>query len=370
MNSIQNFEEAANLATEFIYSIENMPHEVRYFLEEIKYKDIRAQELQKQIDSDSARWIRHTLQASASSNPESTPSTKKSTAHLPARIQHSYNEIEKLSNEKILLSQRILDLIYRTCARLDVDLKKVRTLQGETVIESLSERDSVTPAPSINTSSAAVGSTGQEVVSSISDNLRHALNTSIPVSEPNHQPSLAAAAAAPATATASVASVASAPPATKKRRTTTGAVAVPSIKVPPVQSRSVSPAAASSAATKSVQSSNHGRSRLARQVHPSPTKAAKPAKAVIPAVEEPPIKSEEVEDMEEDERLYCFCQEPSHGNMIGCENEESCPYEWFHLGCVGLVEAPSDAWYCPLCRDKREDSKPNAANKTKKGRKK
>ncbi|KAF5371309.1 hypothetical protein D9758_004193 [Tetrapyrgos nigripes] len=356
----KNFEEAANLATEFIYSIENMPNEVRYFLEEIKYKDSRAQELQKQIDNDSARWIRHTLQGTASAS-ETTPSTKKSTAHLPARIQQSYNEIEKLTNEKILLSQRIIDLISRTCARLDVDLKKVRQLQGENVSDSVSERD-ITPAPSIvapTTSSL----TAQDAAATISENLRHALIPSTPVSEPSHHPVIPTSTPTPVHTSVSVA------PATKKRRTISG-VAAPSIKLPPAQSRSVSPAATPAPPPKASQSTNHGRSRLARQVHPSPTKLpVKPAKPVVLESKVEPVKAEDLDDVEDDGRLYCFCQEPSHGDMIGCENEESCPYEWFHLGCVGLDKAPSDAWYCPVCREKKDDSK-SQANKTKKGRKK
>jgi inhibitor of growth protein 3 len=65
-------------------------------------------------------------------------------------------------------------------------------------------------------------------------------------------------------------------------------------------------------------------------------------------------EAEEVEEEEqEDDRKYCFCQRVSFGEMVGCENDK-CPYEWFHLGCVGLKEAPKDqdVWYCPECRPK------------------
>ena len=30
---------------------------------------------------------------------------------------------------------------------------------------------------------------------------------------------------------------------------------------------------------------------------------------------------------ERDDKPYCFCQMPSYGEMIGCDNDE-CPYEW------------------------------------------
>ena len=64
-------------------------------------------------------------------------------------------------------------------------------------------------------------------------------------------------------------------------------------------------------------------------------------------------EGEEVEEEQEDDRKYCFCQRVSFGEMVGCENDK-CPYEWFHLGCVGLKEAPKDqdVWYCPECRPK------------------
>lgn len=53
---------------------------------------------------------------------------------------------------------------------------------------------------------------------------------------------------------------------------------------------------------------------------------------------------EEDED-EEAEPLYCFCQQPSEGEMIACDNE-ACPTEWFHLECVALARAPKNSWYC------------------------
>ena len=54
---------------------------------------------------------------------------------------------------------------------------------------------------------------------------------------------------------------------------------------------------------------------------------------------------------DEDTREYCFCHTLSYGEMVGCENDQ-CPYEWFHLECVGLREPPSESvvWYCPECR--------------------
>ncbi|OBZ89092.1 Chromatin modification-related protein YNG2 [Choanephora cucurbitarum] len=60
-----------------------------------------------------------------------------------------------------------------------------------------------------------------------------------------------------------------------------------------------------------------------------------------------------------DEPLYCYCQQVSYGEMVACDGEH-CPYEWFHMDCVGLEEPPKGAWFCETCsaelRNKRKQS--------------
>ncbi|CAG5128288.1 unnamed protein product [Candidula unifasciata] len=48
------------------------------------------------------------------------------------------------------------------------------------------------------------------------------------------------------------------------------------------------------------------------------------------------------------EPRYCLCNQVSFGEMVGCDNND-CPIEWFHYGCVGLTQAPKGKWYCPQC---------------------
>ena len=43
----------------------------------------------------------------------------------------------------------------------------------------------------------------------------------------------------------------------------------------------------------------------------------------------------------EDEEKWCYCEKPSYGEMVGCDNA-GCLREWFHLECVGLKKAPGD----------------------------
>lgn len=49
------------------------------------------------------------------------------------------------------------------------------------------------------------------------------------------------------------------------------------------------------------------------------------------------------------EPAYCICEEISYGNMVCCDND-LCPIEWFHFGCVSISRKPKGKWYCPRCR--------------------
>lgn len=61
------------------------------------------------------------------------------------------------------------------------------------------------------------------------------------------------------------------------------------------------------------------------------------------------------------EPTYCFCHQPSFGDMIACDNRKCPNGEWFHYKCVGLlnrVEALKYAkqkWYCKdSCKNQSE----------------
>ncbi|KLO14861.1 hypothetical protein SCHPADRAFT_902859 [Schizopora paradoxa] len=54
------------------------------------------------------------------------------------------------------------------------------------------------------------------------------------------------------------------------------------------------------------------------------------------------------------EPRYCYCNEVSWGEMIACDAAD-CEKEWFHLGCVGMTEAPrgNNKWFCTGCEEKQ-----------------
>lgn len=60
---------------------------------------------------------------------------------------------------------------------------------------------------------------------------------------------------------------------------------------------------------------------------------------------------------EEPQETYCFCNNVSYGAMIACDND-SCPMEWFHYGCVGITKPPNGKWYCSVeCREQAKKSR-------------
>ena len=60
-------------------------------------------------------------------------------------------------------------------------------------------------------------------------------------------------------------------------------------------------------------------------------------------------------DSEYSERLYCHCNEPESGMMVGCDNP-TCTIEWFHVKCVGMTTIPEGEWICPPCSVLRKEN--------------
>lgn len=73
----------------------------------------------------------------------------------------------------------------------------------------------------------------------------------------------------------------------------------------------------------------------------------------------------------DDNKTYCYCENVSYGEMIGCDGDQ-CTREWvchvylsfrgafliflfkFHLACVGLTATPKGQWFCEECTAKRK----------------
>ncbi len=81
----------------------------------------------------------------------------------------------------------------------------------------------------------------------------------------------------------------------------------------------------------------------------SKEKESLPATSAVSSLLAPGIPQEVLEmPIDPNEPTYCICQDVSWGEMIGCDNND-CPIEWFHFGCMGLTAKPKGKWYCPKC---------------------
>lgn len=137
-------------------------------------------ELQQEIDKDSAKYIRHSRRASSASVTPPSPSSRApspKSMSIPAKISASYAEIHELAAEKCALAERLIDIITRTRTRLDYDITKVRTLQGdppEVIAASMAAASKpLTVLPSLSTD--GLGAPGRNPALAISESLRNAL---------------------------------------------------------------------------------------------------------------------------------------------------------------------------------------------------
>ena len=263
-------------------------------------------ELQQEIDKDASRYIRHSLKASGSvpSSPLSrTPSPKDSV--IQAKIDAAFADIDKLAVEKCALAQTLIDLITRTRSRLDSDLAKVRFLQGETVdyISALG-----TSYSALGTGMAdSYGGVGRNPSLQVSESLRNAL-TSAPTTPDTRQASLSAAAPSHSSASGFAHKsmlthlcfydeMTDTSPRSERRA---AASSTKLSSVSPTKHRSASPTT-----TAPLVATQRTASRLSRQ-----------AITRVDTDMDEGDEDAEGEDAEgDDERLYCFCQKQSYGDV-------------------------------------------------------
>ena len=64
--------------------------------------------------------------------------------------------------------------------------------------------------------------------------------------------------------------------------------------------------------------------------HSAAAASAAAAAAAAAASASPTGSAGAADSSADDTRKYCICQQPSYGDMVGCDND-TCPYEWFHF---------------------------------------
>jgi chromatin modification-related protein YNG2 len=285
-------EEAAIIAAEFISTLDNVPSEVAHLLSEIKTKDERILDLQTKLHSRAQRHRQGTLPANKEQN-------------ILQKCTTDLDKIDKLSEEKVALAERLVHTLHKACGRLEQDFARVRTAIGQPVngdtggVVAAGHGYTAGPRPQID---------------KVVDTLRAAVATPDPTPQITIPPSTPT-------------------PNPPKRRRVNSTQAGHTNNAPVTL-------------THAHQHVPRAHSRLSTQIHP-PSPAS--------GDEEDADGEEDVEEDgggdHEDQELYCHCQKLSYGEMIACDNA-GCPFEWFHLTCVGLKPPLPKTWYCSDCAPK------------------
>ncbi|OCF57092.1 hypothetical protein L486_05951 [Kwoniella mangroviensis CBS 10435] len=312
-------EEAAHVATELVSSLDNLPGEVVFLLEEIREKDVRINQLIQRINT---RHIGLTKTAkSLSTLPSSTatfplpipPGSPLPTSHLSpkdaqnlTKIRVEWVKVEILQDEKLKLAERMERIVNRARQRANHEWIKVGGKEIVTDDGILVDGDSkVGIMGEMGGSDLILPSTG--------------LGTGV-----DARPQ-------------------------KKRKPNTMFLPSPSTSssMPPPPA----PVRSHSSSNRPSISTSH-RHPISRH-HSSVAALSDPDLDADGENEDIDVDAEgEVDtagETETDDTLYCICQQKSYGEMIGCDND-SCQYEWFHVKCVNMSAGHlPETWYCPDC---------------------
>ncbi|KZP00143.1 hypothetical protein CALVIDRAFT_552961 [Calocera viscosa TUFC12733] len=123
-------EESAQIAAEYIASLDNLPNEVKFILNEIKVKDTQLQSTIGRIQSREVNLFKNTRNNKPPMNYAEENATTR-------EIDDLFQKARKLSDEKVELSRRLKRLIHKAKGRLAADMKKITKLTGEPIVEEL-----------------------------------------------------------------------------------------------------------------------------------------------------------------------------------------------------------------------------------------
>ncbi|WWC88541.1 uncharacterized protein L201_003452 [Kwoniella dendrophila CBS 6074] len=371
-------EEAAHAAAELVSSLDNLPGEVVFLLEEIREKDVRINQLIQRINT---RHIGLTKTAKQSSNlPSSIAQFNlplgQGINNLPIehlnikdqqnliKIKNEWIKVELLQDEKIKLSERIERLLNRAKERAKFEWLKIG---GKEILDK--------DIPSLLSSSSSIN---LNINGEIKPNLS-SLQGINGLNELGHNDLIL-----PSTGLGT----GSDGRPQKKRKPNTISIASPSSSI--ASSLAMPPPPAPIRPSISSRSNTSTSNKLQiNSRHSSVTALTDPdadgedidldlldAEGEIDNLiengnENENETGENENENETDDTIYCICQQRSYGEMIGCDNE-SCEYEWFHVKCVDISGPLPDTWYCPDCVKKLGmiSSDGKMAGSSRKGRKK
>lgn len=308
MTMIEDLGEIAQLASEYISSLENLTQEVQHMIKEIEHKDAKVQELLPRLASRENTLREMLLRKDGTA----VDADKVKADKLADKIKADYATADQLNAQKEVLSRDLWRLLHGHAKRLDVEIAKISPGLVQQTEASLNLQSPASQLPTTSTS----------ITSAVLGALR---------SSPSIEASL---------------ELASTPGALKRKLS---AVSSPAIKG----------AARHGSADRGMPSPSplSGTAFSPSAMAPPPQKKLKHSGlSVMTKPLDLDIDGEPATGEEKDDRVYCHCQRVSFGEMIGCDNDD-CPYEWFHLSCVGLSKPLPQTWYCTDCRERMEREK-------------
>ncbi|CDK26831.1 unnamed protein product [Kuraishia capsulata CBS 1993] len=298
--------------------VSNLPAELAHLLEELREKDLKYYDIRKRIqqrDSQLHKFIKQ--------NGSLTPHPKEQ--QIYAKINEDFEKAEKLQEEKVVLANTSLFLITKHLTRLENDIERLEKDGLIAPAEVVEQEASLTAALSSLDSMASGGynSSGYERGDS-------------PSVGPRSSRKQAGISSRARSNTALVSSRGSTP------GSTPSAYGIPGLRNKRMKAEDISDDDFGIESEPDIMATVRVSTNVLRR--PDPTNFGPMGRTAHPP--------EGVNGNEEDE-LYCFCQQISYGNMVACDNPD-CKYEWFHYGCVGLKEPPSGIWYCSDCKGRMD----------------
>jgi chromatin modification-related protein YNG2 len=307
--------DAATLLDYYTHDLTNLPDETRYFMDELRKKDLEYDKILLQIEIADSQLFKYIKQhGSLIRHPKEELITEE--------ISKYYKEARKIQNEKILIANTALISISKYTLKFQKD---VRRLVETGAIErwDLNDEDI-------------------EVVDSATGNPPLGLNLEIPSSVSVSTPPISGR------STVDINDI------TKKLNNSL--IDLTKTKSTKKSSRDRTPINEDGSNISDFTPSRRRDVTAGTAIIKGPNRRVLSTNGTLSG------KAEYGGNGDDDE-LYCFCQQVSYGEMVACDNP-NCKYEWFHYDCVGLKEPPTGVWYCPDCRkDGKKDVKKDKKKK-------
>jgi len=356
-------EDASALLADFVASLDNLPSEISHILSEITGKEERMQDHRGKINQrDSSIQKHHKANTLLTENP-------KESSHIN-KCRVDFVKAGMLADEKVALADRAVRLLSRHLSRLNVEMAKLQGLPPMSTTTTLADSSFYDPNPPPYVAPPEGASRSRclphslllisdQSVYNLEERKSLALDTSfsgIQASSPSYtSPSVNLTSAAQTqpisaiTANSPASAQSFARPPRPSRLNSNLNISTHNVNTP--IPRGASPSnPPSQPMPKRARTANAGLNRHSLpSARSAPKEYGEDNDEDAEGEDDDDMASSEPGETQGDDAVYCLCQKPSYGEMVGCDNA-ACQYEWFHYDCVGLKAPPAGKWYCPQCR--------------------